>query len=66
MRQKMKKWEADMTVNSFKDLFYDNLSKTGSFKEAYYKSEDEHEEMFNKRRYSDINSFRVQLSKKKK
>ena len=61
----MKKWQANMTVNSFKDLFYDNLSKTGDFKTAYYLSEDEHEEMFNKKRYSGIDSFRVQLSKKK-
>lgn len=61
-----KDWEADMTCNSFKDLFYDNLSKTGDFKEAYNLSEDEHENMFNKRRYSGIDSFRVTLSRKKK
>jgi hypothetical protein len=63
----MKKgWKADLTYNSFKDLFYDNLSKTGDFQEAYNMSEDEHEAVFNKRRYSGVDSFRVQLSKKKK
>jgi len=62
----MKKWQANMTVGSFQDLFYDNLSKTGSFNDAYYKSEDEHEELFNKRRYSGIDSFRVTLSRTKK
>jgi hypothetical protein len=45
-----KDWKADMTYNSFKDLFYDNLSKTGNFEEAYRMSEDEHEECFNKKR----------------
>ena len=60
------KWEADMTVNSFRELFYDKLSKTGNFKKAYLETEELHEELFNKRRYSDIYSFRVQLSKNKK
>ena len=63
---KNKRWEADLTASSFKDLFYDNLSKTHDFNEAYNLSEDEHEQMFNKRKYSGIDSFRVQLSKKKK
>ena len=61
-----KEWEANLTYNSFKDLFYNNLSKTGDFKAAYNMSEDKHEELFNKRKYSDINSFRVCLHKEKK
>jgi hypothetical protein len=59
-----KQWKADMTFNSFKDLFYNNLSKTGNFDEAYNLSENEHEDMFNKKRYKNIKSFKVTLSRK--
>ena len=61
----MPKYEAQMTANGFKDLFYNNLSKTGDFGDAYYISEDEHEKLYDKTKYSGIDSFRVQLSKKK-
>lgn len=61
----MPKYEANMTGNGFKDLFYDNLSKTGNFKEAYYMSENEHEKLYDKNKYSGIDSFRVCLTKKK-
>lgn len=60
------KWEAELTARGFKDLFYTNLSKTGDFKKAYYESENEHEELFDKKKYSDINSFRVSLYRSKK
>ena len=60
------KWEADLSCDDFQELFYDNLSKTGSFKKAYLKSESLHEQLYNKRRYSSLDSFRVSLSKKKK
>ena len=60
------KWEADMTYGSFKDLFYNNLSKTGNFKEAYELTENKHEKLFNKRRYSDVNSFRTVYYRNKK
>jgi len=59
------KWEADMAYGSFEDLFYNNLSKTGDFHKAYLKTEEMHEQLFNKRRYADINSFRVVMSRKK-
>jgi hypothetical protein len=62
----MAKYEANMTNNGFKDLFYDNLSKSGDFKEAYYMSEDEHQKLYDKQKYSSVDSFRVCLSKKKK
>ena len=62
----IKKWKATMTCTSFKELFYDNLSKTGNFNAAYEAAEDEHEKYFNKRKYSDIRSFRSVLSKKRK
>ena len=39
----IKKWKATMTCTSFKELFYDNLSKTGNFNAAYEAAEDEHE-----------------------
>lgn len=61
----IKKWKANMTSGSFKELFYDNLSKTHNFNAAYEASENEHEEYFNKRKYSDVSSFRSVLSKKK-
>jgi len=54
-----------MTHDGFKSLFYDNLSKTGDFKEAYYMSENEHEKLYDKSKYSSLDSFRVCLSKKK-
>lgn len=62
----MPKYDANMTDKGFKSLFYDNLSKTGNFIKAYYLSEDEHEKLYNKNKYSGIDSFRVCLSKKKK
>lgn len=61
----MPKYEANMTSNGFKDLFYNNLSKTHDFSEAYYVSEEYHERLYDKQKYSGIDSFRVQLSKKK-
>lgn len=61
----IKKWEANLTGTSFRNLFYDNLSKTADFNEAYEISESEHEQCFNKRKYSDVKSFRVCLSKKR-
>lgn len=61
----MPKYEANMTKNGFKDLFYNNLSKTGDFQEAYYMSENEHERLYDKSKYSGIDSFRVILSKEK-
>lgn len=60
------KWRADMIFIDFKDLFYTNLSSTGDFNKAYLITEKQHEQMYNKRRYSDIESFRVQLSRRKK
>ncbi len=62
----MPKYYANMTYGSFKDLFYDNLSKTHDFEQAFDRTEDEHEELYNKRKYSGIDSFRVVLSKNRK
>lgn len=62
----MPKYYANMTYNSFKDLFYNNLSKTHNFEQAFDITEDKHEELYNKRKYSGIDSFRVVLSKKSK
>ena len=61
----MPKYEAEMTAKGFKNLFYTNLTKVGNFGDAYYVSEDFHEKLYDKTKYSGIDSFRVQLSKKK-
>ena len=62
----MPKYYANMTYNSFKDLFYNNLSKTHDFEVAFNLTEDKHEKMYNKKKYSDVQSFRTVLSKKSK
>ena len=60
------KWRADMVYSDFKELFYTNLSSTGDFNKAYLLTEKQHEEMYNKRRYKDLECFRVQLYRSKK
>ena len=62
----MDRWKGEGTKDSFKDVFYENLQKTGHFRKAYEMTEDEHEDVFHKRKYSGVQSFKVQLSKKNK
>lgn len=49
---------ASMSADVFEDLFFDAAKTSTTYMEAYEKIEVLHEEVFNKRRYSDYDSFR--------
>lgn len=47
-----------MSAEGFEQLFFDQVRVSTTYVEAYEKAEEEHERVFEKRRYSDYNSFR--------
>lgn len=47
-----------MTADGFEQLFFTEARTSSTYMEAYEKVEVIHEQMFNKRRYSDYDSFR--------
>ena len=47
-----------MSADGFEQLFFGHTQTSSTYTEAYEKAEDEHEKLFEKRRYSDYNSFR--------
>lgn len=49
---------ASMSVDVFEDLFFDATKTSATYMEAYEKVEVIHEQLFEKRRYSDYDSFR--------
>lgn len=49
---------ASMSAEVFEDLFFDATRSSSTYMEAYEKVEILHEQYFEKRRYSDYDSFR--------
>ena len=47
-----------LSPEGFDERFWDLASQTKTYKEAYDKLEQEYEEYFSKRKYSDYNSYR--------
>tara|TARA_R100001163_G_scaffold61623_1_gene51757 strand:+ start:504 stop:722 length:219 start_codon:yes stop_codon:yes gene_type:complete len=47
-----------LTPDGFDRKFWDNASKTKTYKEAYEQTEQEYQKYFLKRKYSDYNSYR--------
>lgn len=47
-----------LTPDGFDERFWDEASKTKTYKKAYEILENEYQSYFKKRRYSDYNSFR--------
>ncbi len=47
-----------LSPEGFDERFWDLASQTKTYKEAYEKLEQEYEEYFSKRKYSDYNSYR--------
>jgi hypothetical protein len=47
-----------LTAEGFEQVFFNEARTSTTYVEAYEKVEAWHEEMFNKRKYSDYNSFR--------
>lgn len=47
-----------LTPNGFDERFWDLASQTKTYKEAYELLEQEYENNFSKRKYSDYNSYR--------
>lgn len=54
------------TFEGFKDAYHDFLPEAKTYKEAYEQVEIMYIAHFGKRKYTDYNSFRASISKKKK
>ena len=59
----MRHWSAKATSESFNRRYEDNMGKAKSYKKAYEMTEQDHEEDFGERKYSDYESFRITRGK---
>jgi hypothetical protein len=58
--------KSSISAEGFDDLFFDSLKESRSHKEAYFKAEEKHFNIFGTKRYTDFDSYRISKSNRLK